>query len=220
MHPSGDCRNRPETPFDFRITLNPRNAIAAARVSKKNKIPLGDKKMNIRKTLTALAAALLMITISAPVLAFECEGNGNVFDPVTIADNLELLAISVRCDGPYASTANPGIWPHTNPIWERRGSGSCDVHQNLAEKLFQQREFDDSSKPRKNPFNDAEGAAWKVGNEKYEDAIQKLEQFITTVLKSRLNRNFDPNVGAAQMLANELVIEAEEASICINQLLP
>jgi len=174
--------------------------------------------MKGRKTLTALAAALLMISVSAPVSAFDClDDDGNI-DPATIEANLIALAIELRCVND--SKVNPGNWPVDNPIWERRGEGSCDVHQNLAAKLFQNREFDDSSKPRKNQFNDAEGAAWKVGNEKYEDAIQKLEQFITAVLKSRLNRNFDPNVGAAQVLANELVIEAEEASICINQLLP
>ena len=175
--------------------------------------------MNRSKTFTALAAALLMISVSAPVSAFECADNGNLYDPATIEANLIAIAVELRCAA--GTEANPGNWPANNPIWERRGAGSCDVHHNLAAKLFQDRELDDdSTKPRKNPKNDAEGAARKVGNEKYEDAIIKLDQLITAILKSRLNRNYDPNVGEAQVLANELIGEVEEAKICIAQLLP
>jgi len=174
--------------------------------------------MKVQKILAAFAAALMMLGISAPASAFDCEGNGNAYDPTTIANNLEAIAVELRCSP--GTKANPGKWPADNPIWERRGAGSCNVHHRLAQKLLQNREFDENSKPRKNQANDAEGAAWKVRNEKYEDAIQKLDQLIVAILKSRLNRAFDPNVGAAQMLANELVAEVEEAKICVAQLLP
>ena len=174
--------------------------------------------MKARKTLAALGAALMMIGISAPASAFECEGNGNTFDPATIQENLTALAVALRCVN--ESTVNPGQWNPDNPIWEKRRSPSCETHDNLARNLFEEREFEPGTKPRRNKNNDAAGAAWNVRNGQFDAAILKLDSFIASVMKSRLNRNFDPDVGAAQMLANELVNEANEAKICIMQLLP
>jgi hypothetical protein len=183
--------------------------------------------MKMRKTITAAAAALVMTAISAPATAFECEGNGNQYDPATIQANLTALAIALRCAP--GTDANPGEWLADNPIWEKRGAPSCDVHERLARKLYEERAFEDdcSDRPRKdckdrppqNENNDATGAAWDVRNEKYEAAISKLDSLIADVMKSRLNRAYDPDVGAAQTHANELIAEVEGARNCIYQLI-
>jgi len=169
--------------------------------------------MKVRKILAAMAAALLIITVSAPAAAFECEGNGNLYDPATIRDNLVALAVTLRCKTTDPEALNPGEWM-MDPIWEKRGAPSCDVHTSLARNLHEWRDFSPGNKPRQNKNNDAAGAAWSVRNGKYEGAIVQLDSLINAVFKSRLNRDFDE----AQMLANELVKEAEEAKICIAQL--
>ena len=173
--------------------------------------------MKARKILAALGAALLIISISAPASAFDCEGNGNLFDPMTIAMNLGALAIDIRCINDSAK--NPGRWDGLNPVFEKRAAPSCDVHNRLARSLFEKREFADDSKPRKNQNNDASGAAWDVRNGKYEGAISKLDSFITAALKSRLNRSYDPDEAAAQLQRRKWINEAEKARICVNQLL-
>ena len=175
--------------------------------------------MKIRKTLTAMAAALLMITVSAPASAFECEGNGNLYDPATIQANLTALAVELRCETKDPEALNPGKWV-MDAIWEKRRAPSCETHQKLARNLHEARKFALGTKPRKNKNNDAAGAAWDVRNGSYEEAIAKLDLFIKAVMNSTLNREFKPSVSDAQMLANELVTEAEEARVCIDKLLP
>jgi hypothetical protein len=174
--------------------------------------------MNVRKILAAIGAALIMIGISAPASAFECTNDDGAIDPAVIQANLTGIANTLRC-ADY-SPELLGEWPKDNPIWERRRVPSCDVHQKLARNLYEKREFLPGTKPRRNKNNDAAGAAWDVRNGQYEEAIMKLDMLIDAVMKATLNRGFEPNVGAAQMLANELIKEAEEARICINQLLP
>lgn len=182
--------------------------------------------MKMRRTLTAASAALIMTVASTPSLAFDCGGN----DPATIAANLQALAFELRCDDRV--DPNPGNWPAGNPIWEKRREGSCEIHDRLSSKLHVVRVFDDSGdcnvRPRKNcddrppenQNNQIEGASGDVANGKYEAAASKLDSLIADVLKSRLNRYFDPDVTSAQMLANELVKEADEAKACIIQLIP
>ena len=170
--------------------------------------------MKTRKILAALGAALVMLGISMPAAAFDCGGN----DPATIQANLTALAQTVRCEND--STVNPGLWNSDNPIWEKRAQPSCDVHQRLARQLHEEREFAAGTKPPKNTNNLATGAAWDVRNGKYEGAISKLDSFITGILKSRLNRNYDPDTAAAQLQAMKFINEAEEAKICIAPLVP
>ena len=172
--------------------------------------------MKMRKICSAAAAAIVMAAISAPASAFDCDGNGNQFDPATIQANLTALAVVVRCAP--GSDSNPGEWDADNPIWEKRAAPSCDVHERLARKLYEVREFGPDKKPPKNKNNDATGAAWDVRNGKYEGAISQLDSFIADIMKSRLNRDYDPDVTTAQMHANELINEANEAKACIIQL--
>lgn len=179
--------------------------------------------MKGRKTLAAIAAATLMTAISLPASAdhFDC---GNPIDEATIQQSLIDLAIMLRCENP--SLVNPGMWEDDNPIWQKRNAPSCEVHDSLARKLYEKREFAPGTKPPKNQNNDATGAAWDLRNGKYDAAISKLDSFINDVMKSRINEGYlpfypdgDPDPAAAEAEATKFVNAANEARICINQLL-
>ena len=168
--------------------------------------------MKVQKSLTALGAALMIISISAPASAFECEGNGNTNDPQTISNNLIVLAESLRC---ALSDTAPG-W-HYDPIWQKRGEGSCEVQDSLARKLYEEREFNAGDKPPQKKNNDAAGAAWDVRNAKYLEAIDKLDAFVMDAFRKKLNL-WDSSQGGflnALDAKNYFVTEANTARGCI-----
>ena len=145
--------------------------------------------MKIRKSFAAIGAALMMVGISAPVFADHlvydwCEGTEPP-NPTTITASLEALATELRCN--LGSDANPGTWPVDYPIWQKRGSGSCEVQDSLAKKLDEKREEGTKPPRNKNNSNGAAGAANDVRNGKYLAAVDKLDAFIKDVYKSRLN---------------------------------
>ena len=176
------------------------------------------KTMKTRKILAAFGAALMMLGISMPAAAFDCTNDDGDVNPTVIQANLTAMANSLRCAG--HSEVFPGLWNPDNPIWERRRTPSCDVHQKLARNLYEKREFIEGTKPRKNQNNDATGAAWNVRNGQYEEAIMKLDAFVAAILRSRLNESYDPDTAAAQYQAMMFINEAEAARACIVQLLP
>ncbi len=148
--------------------------------------------MQIRKSLTAIGAALMIVGISAPASAFDCGGTYDKPDPATISNNLQGLAVFLRCPT-TATPKNPGSWPSDGPIWQKAGAGSCDVHHSLARKLHEDRELDqDSKKPPQNKNNGVAGASGDVANGKYLDAVDKLDSFVRDAYKSRLNTWEDP----------------------------
>lgn len=173
--------------------------------------------MEIRKSLTAVGAALMVIGISAPAAAFDCSVAGDTSDPVTITTNLIELAEDLRCAP--GTPANPGNWSHEE-IWQKRGDGDCAVQDSLAKKLNEEREFDENSKPprNKNNTNTAAGAAGDVRNAKYLSAVDKLDAFIKDVYKSRLNvwetgnDDFDDALGAKLFFVNE--VNTARACVC------
>jgi len=175
--------------------------------------------MKARKILAALGAALMMIGVSAPASAFDCgtDPDTDPYNKDVIAAGLKALAEALRCDGDYSSVANPGAWPNATPIWERRREPSCDVHSNLARKLYEKREFKNGSKPPKNPNNGVAGASWDVMFEKYEGALSKLDSFLNDAGKARLSSKFPGGYDNAAIARYSFTSEVEEARICVNQ---
>jgi len=146
--------------------------------------------MKIQKSLTALGAALLMISISAPASAFDCGTDAsNPYDKDVIAAGLKALAETLRCKSDPMDV-NLGLWS-TAPIWEKAREGSCDIHASLARKLLEFRDFSDGNKPpkNKNDTNLAAGASWDVQTEKYQAALDKLDAFLADAMKARLNED-------------------------------
>lgn len=174
--------------------------------------------MKTRKILAAFGAALMMLGISMPAAAFDCTNDDGDVDPAVIQANLTAMANYLRCTD--HSDVLPGLWNPENPIWEKRRAPSCDIHQKLARNLYEKRQFSDGSKPPRNKNNQAAGAAWNVRNGQYEEAIVKLDSFVAAILKSTLNRSYDPNTAAAQYQAMMFINKAQVARACIVQLLP
>lgn len=179
--------------------------------------------MKIRKSLTAVGAALMMVGMSAPVLANDlvydwCEGTDTP-DPTTITTSLEGLATELRCN--LGSELNPGTWPKEFQIWQKRGSGSCEVQDSLAKKLNEKRAEGTKPPRNKHESNDAAGAANDVRNGKYLAAVDKLDSFVKDVWKSKLNEwdnspNGFANPGTAKShFVNEVVYGAR---VCICKL--
>jgi hypothetical protein len=143
--------------------------------------------MKIRKSLTAVGAALLMVGANAyaqPPSIVDC-GNPASPEPEKITSSLINLADYLRKETPEEAEFGP--WPY-DPIWQKRGAGSYEVHASLARKLYEERDFvANPDKPRFNKNNEATGAAWDVRNGKYDAAVDKLLAFNKDAYKSRLN---------------------------------
>lgn len=178
--------------------------------------------MEIRKSLTAVGAALMIVGISAPAAAEGFVWNDDVCGDKD-ATSAELVRLSeyLRC-GDEAPR-----WPEDNPIWEKMGSGSCAVHESLADKLWVEPSDpvgSDTKGKGKGPGKIAEGAAQKVSEEKYEDAIEKLEQLLVAIDKSRPNRDFVDAAGkvgiaGAMAVSGALEVIVEYDAIpCVKQL--
>ena len=175
--------------------------------------------MKIRKSLTAVGAALMMIGVSVPAAAFECgTGPDNPYDKDVIAAGLEAIAVTLRCTDD-AEGQNLGLWS-TAPIWQKGAKGSgdgCDVHASLARKLLEFRDFTGGNKPpkNKNETNLAAGASWDVANEKYEAAFEKLEAFENDAKKARLNEANDDAYDQRYVLLHDIGL----AKMCVNHFL-
>jgi len=171
--------------------------------------------MKARKILAALGAALMMIGVSAPASAFDCGTAGNPYDKDVIAEGLRNLAIALRCDDD-ATAANLGEWT-LDPIWQKRGGGDCEPQNSLARKLHEQREFKPGTKPRPSGNNTVAGASGDVRNEKYLNAVDKLDAFVKDAYKKKLyiwiigNDEFENSLAAKTYFINEV----DEARMCV-----
>jgi len=176
--------------------------------------------MTLRKPLTALAAALMIASASIPTMAhaeFVCgtDPATNPYDKDVIAAGLTDMAEALRCVAD-SSELNPGLWS-LDPIWEQRREPSCDVHLNLARKLYEVRDFDanpDRPKKNKNDTNLATGAAWDVQFSKFVDALSKLDSFLDDAGKARLNSAFPAAADYRYLLTRD----AQIARDCVYQL--
>jgi hypothetical protein len=177
--------------------------------------------MKIRKSLTAVGAALLMVGISAPVSAqsmFVCGTDPvtNPYDKDVIAAGLKDIAERLRCEQD-ADDKNDGLWPDDLPLWQKgkKGGGNgCDIHDSLARKLLEFRDFN-GGKPPKNENNLAAGASWDLTNEKYEAAFIKLESFISDAEKATPN---ELNSDAEYVIDNVLLRDIRIAKECVGRL--
>jgi hypothetical protein len=178
--------------------------------------------MEIRKSLTAVGAALMMVGVSAPALAadtmFQCgTDTSNPYDKGVISAGLIEMAKSLRCKDPkFSSELNPGDW-ELPAIWERRREPSCEIHTKLARGLYEKRDFiANPIKPRKNKndTNLAAGAAYDVQFAQYDEALAKLDAFIYEANKAQLNRLF---LQAADY-RSVLVRDAKLARDCVYRL--
>lgn len=165
---------------------------------------------------------MMMMGLSVPAA-----GQGFEWDDAVCGDAAATSAELVRLSEHLRCGEEAPHWPSDNPIWEKMGSGSCDVHESLADKLWvEPSEPVDTGKKGKGPGKVTEGAAQKVLEGKYEDAIQKLVQLVAAIDKSKPNRDFVDaagNVGVAGAIAVsgalEVIVEYD-AIPCVNQLLP
>jgi hypothetical protein len=175
--------------------------------------------MKVRKSLTAFGAALMMIGVSAPAAAAGFDWDSGVCgDRDATAQELVRLSEHLRCGEEAPS------WPQDNPIWQKMGSGSCDVHESLADKLWVAPSDTDGSPGKgkgkgKGPNNTAEGAAQKVSEAKDDEAITKLMQLLDAINKSKPSRDFIDGVEAAAAISGALEVIIEyEAIPCVKAL--
>lgn len=180
--------------------------------------------MKVRKCLTAVGAILAFATISAPAMAagfvWDEFGTLDCNDPGSTSDELIRLHVHLRCGEDSPS------WPEDNPIWQKAGSAErgCEVHESLSYKLYDNppRNEGNPDKKGKGPGKVAEGAAQKVLEAKYDEAIVMLEQLLADIGKSKPNSDFVPGeaAGAKQVAYDLQKIIEQEAIPCVKDLLP
>ena len=120
--------------------------------------------MNIKKMSGSLAVAVSLLALNGAALA-DCS------DTIT---EIELKADEVRCDA-----------PNDNPIWLYKGTkgDGCVVHEKLAKKLNEER-TEEPPRINKNKTNIAGGAANDLRNGYYDNAQQKLQEFIDVMMSA------------------------------------
>ena len=175
--------------------------------------------MEIRKSLTAIGAALMMVSVTAYAEMPEVNcGNPMDPDPALIQSSLIDLSDYLRSTERDGATFGP--WPY-EAIWQKRGTGDVEVQDSLARKLYEERDLDENTKPRRNKNNENAGAAWDVRNGKYLAAVDKLRAFVSDIYKKKLNPwpPLDPAVseftnsgGAKTYFVNQA--KAAEGCIC------
>jgi hypothetical protein len=174
--------------------------------------------MEIRKSLTAIGAALMMLGANAyadmhqPVI--DC---GAPMDPNPDLIQSSLIDLSDYLRSTERDGATFGPWPYEE-IWQKRGTGDFAVQDSLVRKLYEERNLDENTKPPKNKNNDNTGAAWDVRNGKYLAAVEKLDAFVNDAYKSRLNDwiydndDFENALGAKTYFVNSAI--AARSCIC------
>ena len=182
--------------------------------------------MKIRKSLIGVGAALMMVGMSAPALAAGFVWDDGVCgNQNATADELIRLEQHLRCEEEKTDVS----WPKDNPIWEKARSeerGCTEVHESHANKLYRSppRNPGNTDKKGKGPGKVAEGAAQKVREAKYDEAITMLMDLRDAVGKSTPNRYFVDAAGkvgaeGASAVSGALVsIINEKAIPCVNQL--
>jgi len=142
--------------------------------------------MTIKKTGTSLAIVFSMLAFNAAAQA----------DCTEEIDHITQAADNLRCE------ADGGLWA-VKPIWQKAaGKGrkkqdavgdGCEVHQSIARKLYEVRDFSDpDSRPRPNKkgTNLASGAAQSLEYGKFQAAIDSLTAIELAVDASVVNPDF------------------------------
>jgi hypothetical protein len=165
--------------------------------------------MKIRKSTTALGAALVMMGLSASASAFECG------EPKAMADDMLAFSVMIRCDDPNDS--NPGSWDPENPLWERRMGPSCEDHSSTAGAFFE------LSEPKgKNPKGKAPretGIVVALRQYNFEEALRDLYGVLTDVSGDDVNTQYDPDFATAKFQVMQIKNEISEMIVCVEQLI-
>ena len=160
--------------------------------------------MHIRKSATALGAALAMLTIGTTASAeHDCPPQ------LDIAEDLKALAAEIRCDDD-ATAENPGAW--TDPaIWLRGKNPSCADHETAADALYV------VSPPRGKPGKPSKvrGAAAAVEQDEFEEAVRDLEGFTLDLLNNDLNPVVVVDGKNAAGWTQEWIDRAKAAQACV-----
>jgi len=165
--------------------------------------------MQIRKSATALGAALAIMGLSTSASAFECDA------PDVMAEAMQQFAFELRCDD--SLEPNTGNWPAENPLWERRMGPSCDDHTSTAGA------FHEVSEPKgKNPkgkLPKTTGIAEALRQDNYEEALRDLYGVLIDVSGDDVNRDFAPDFATAKLLVMDIKNEISEMIVCVEQLI-
>ena len=161
--------------------------------------------MKIRKSTTALGAAIAMLTIGTSASAEH-------FCPTQfqIAEDLKNLATEIRC-ADESTADNPGTWEGP-AVWVRRKKESCSDHATAADALYV------LSAPRGNPNKAVKirGAAAAVEQDEFEEAVRDLEGFTLDLLNNDLNPEFGEKDGkTAGEWTQEWINRAKAAQACV-----
>ena len=162
--------------------------------------------MKIRKSTTALGAALAMLTIGTTASAeHDCPTQ------LQIAEQLKALAVEIRCETD-PSADNPGTW--TGPaVWVRGKNPSCADHETAADALYV------FSSPRGNGNKPAKirGAAAAVEQGEFEEAVRDLGGFTLDLLNNDLNTdpNFEKEGKNAAQWTQHWIDRAKDAQACV-----
>lgn len=165
--------------------------------------------MQIRKSATALGAALVIMGLSTSASAFECAA------PDAMADAMEQFAFDLRCDD--SLDPNPGGWPADNPLWERRMGPSCDDHASTAGAFYEVSE-PKGKNPQGKPAKER-GIAVALRQYNYEEALRDLYAVLIDVSGDDVNTQFDPDFATAKLIVMDIKNEISEMIICVEQLI-
>lgn len=165
--------------------------------------------MQIRKSATAVSAALAILGLSTSASAFECA------DPSAMADAMVDFSVMIRCDD--AEEPNLGTWPSTNPLWERRMGPSCDDHSSTAGAFFELSEPKGKNPKGKEPKETGIVVALRQDN--YEEALRDLRGVLLDISGDDVNTDYDPSLAAAMFQVMQWKIEIEEMIVCVEQLI-
>lgn len=163
--------------------------------------------MQIRKSATALGAALVMLTFGTTAWAeHDCPTQ------LQIAQNLRDLATEIRCKG--FDSNNAGAWTE-EAIWLKRRQPSCADHSTAADALYV------VSPPRGNPNKPSKirGAAEAVEQDEFEEAIRDLQGFRLDLMNNDLNPKTDFMDKNAAEWTYDWIQEAKAAEICLMEIM-
>jgi hypothetical protein len=160
--------------------------------------------MHIRKSATALGAALAMLAIGTTAWA-----ENHCPPQLDIADDLKALAAEIRCVDD-ATAENPGTWADP-AIWLRRKNPSCADHETAADALYV------VSPPRGKPGKPSKvrGAAAAVEQDEFEEAVRDLEGFTLDLLNNDINPDVEVDGKNAAEWTQEWIDRAKAAQACV-----
>ena len=141
--------------------------------------------MTIKKLSGSFVAAMGMLVLSAPAMADDCD---------LVAEAIKTAATNLVCS-PDGNFEGPAIWQ-----WKGKGELGCAVHASLAKNLFEEHgdpplnQGKSKNRPPEGEFG--HGAAAKLFDHKYEEALLDLQKFWDTIEYSAKLNTDNPDAAA------------------------